>query len=227
MRTNIGDLPTEAPSAFPPPTPARTEALKVDLAPATPEQKALAEQAPVVQAVLQGLLSSEFIGVLAQEVAFFQRRMALYPVTISPEELSKGAVLTQPVPMNGRALILTMLPLEPTQPDQPVYVVMVRHTAIPEAEQTNDPAADYGRGKLDIAVYRDHPFDLRKRQIVEMGDLEAELHRQIWAILLASGANITSAFYYVAIVPIAEATNDEAAADASATTQGQANGRAG
>ena len=210
-------------TAFPPPTPARVE----EIAPITPEQQALLEQAPVVQAVLQGLLSGPFIGHLAQEVAFHQRRMALYPVTITAEELTQGAVLTQPVPQNGRAIILTMLPLEPKEPDQPVHVVMVRHTPIPEAEMTNDPLADYARGKLEAVVYRDHPFDLRKRQVVQMGDLEAELYRQLWVVTAGQLNGSSSAFFYVTMVATDPSANDEAPVGASETTQGQANGRAG
>lgn len=210
-------------TAFPPPTPARVE----DLTPAIPEQQALLEQAPVVQAVLQGLLSGPFISHLAQEVAFHQRKMALYPVMITPQDLSEGAVLTKPVPQNGRALILTMLPLEPVQENQPVHVVLVRHTPIPEAEMTNDPKADYLRGKLDAIVYRDHPYDLRQRQVVQMGDLEAELHRQLWAVTAGQSMGSSSAFFYLTMVSVDPSANDEAPAGASETTQGQANGRAG
>jgi hypothetical protein len=223
VRTTIGDQPTEASAAFPPPTPARAE----DLTPATPEQQALLEHAPVVQAVLQGLLNSAFISHLAQEVAFYQRKMALYPVTITPQDLTQGAVLTQPVPQNGRALILTMLPLEPTEPNQPVHVVMVRHTPIPQSEMTGDPAMDYARGKLEVVVYRDHPYDLRQRQIVQMGDLEPELHRQVWAVTTGPMTRPSSAFFYLTMVNVDPSANDEAPAGASETTQGQANGRAG
>jgi hypothetical protein len=218
VRTTIGDLPP----TFPPPTPARVE----EPAPATPEQAALMEQSPVVQAVLQGLLSGPFIGHLAQEVAFHQRRMALYPVTITPEDLSQGAILTQPVPVNGRALILTMLPLEPTQPDQPVHVVLVRHRPIPQAEMTGDPKADYLRGKLSVIVYRDHPFDLRKRQVVELGDLEAELHRQIWEVTAGQSTRPSSAFFYVSMVNVDPPANAEAPFEPT-SMEGQANGRAG
>jgi hypothetical protein len=210
VRTTIGDMPTEAPAASAPAAPEQDPGVVMELA----------------KAVLQTVVTDEtFIARLAKEVAFQSKLLEPYPMTLGPKEM-EGNVLAQPLPVLGQAVLLTMFPVQGSN----AHIAAVRYIPAAQADLTGDEATDYMKGSLDVLIYRDHPYDLRKRQIVELGvELEAELYRQLWIIGQRTKMT-TGAFFFVTLAQLAPMENPTPEAEqppAAPTPEGASNGRAG
>lgn len=142
--------------------------------------------------------SDDFVRRLATEIAFRQREMTPYVMTLKVEELGEGNVMVRPAPismdgMQDQMIVLTQVPVA----GPPVHVVCaVRRPWAPDDGQPT-PERPQLSTEFDITVYLDDPIDITKRRYTVLAPrYELELRRQL-ATLSGDGG-----FFYMAILGV-------------------------
>lgn len=164
-------------------------------------KEVLAQIASSVESVTRQVLDKpDFSAGLGREIAFQLRQMNPYPLVLERGELVEGStVLVPPRRVTGHALILTMLPVRDIDPCVVLAIPKTVKVSPPAEEgMPQEEAADHEA--LDMIVYKDSPFDLSKRQLVQLTlDFETELHRQLLELHVEKPT-----FFYLTLLKLPE-----------------------